>query len=341
MNPRRRWRRTRLGPSRPTSKSWPTARPPPRTPSRSAECVCPTRSRLVPSRSGTAMASPSPRSSSPTTSARTSATRTRGRWSFPSTADPGQPRSGCTSPTPARGYLKIDDEGFPVQPYGIQENPDSILDVADIVYIDPVNTGFSRILNDAEPLAVLRRQRGRLLPGALAGHLRHASGSLDQSQVPDRGVVRHDARLRSGRRASGQPVDVPERRDPRLAHRASASNARARSAARSTCRTTQRPPGFTRCCPPTSRARDLDDLLPEVEAFTLDELYCRHWRAAALCRRLRPEQALVERYARYSGLEPSAVRQYNMAVPTSFFWKELLARGGALHRAARLALPRN
>jgi carboxypeptidase C (cathepsin A) len=27
--------------------------------------------------------------------------------------------------------LKIDDEGYPVQPYGIQENPHSILDVAD------------------------------------------------------------------------------------------------------------------------------------------------------------------------------------------------------------------
>ncbi|MFT7486300.1 MAG: carboxypeptidase C (cathepsin A), partial [Candidatus Paceibacteria bacterium] len=41
--------------------------------------------------------------------------------------------------------LNIDDEGYPVQPYGVQENPYSILDVADIVYIDPVNTGFSRI----------------------------------------------------------------------------------------------------------------------------------------------------------------------------------------------------
>ncbi len=40
--------------------------------------------------------------------------------------------------------LNIDDEGYPVQPYGIKENPYSILDVADIVYVDPVNTGFSR-----------------------------------------------------------------------------------------------------------------------------------------------------------------------------------------------------
>lgn len=43
--------------------------------------------------------------------------------------------------------LKIDDEGYPVQPYGIKDNPYSILDVADIVYIDPVNTGYSRIVD--------------------------------------------------------------------------------------------------------------------------------------------------------------------------------------------------
>jgi carboxypeptidase C (cathepsin A) len=37
--------------------------------------------------------------------------------------------------------LEIDNEGYPVQPYGIKENPYSILDVADIVYVNPVNTG--------------------------------------------------------------------------------------------------------------------------------------------------------------------------------------------------------
>lgn len=47
--------------------------------------------------------------------------------------------------------LTIDDEGYPVQPYGIQENPNSILDVADIVYIEPVNTGFSRAASDSVP----------------------------------------------------------------------------------------------------------------------------------------------------------------------------------------------
>jgi carboxypeptidase C (cathepsin A) len=45
-------------------------------------------------------------------------------------------------------FLNIDNEGYPVQPYGVVENNHSILDVADIVYIDPVNTGFSRIVDE-------------------------------------------------------------------------------------------------------------------------------------------------------------------------------------------------
>ena len=42
--------------------------------------------------------------------------------------------------------LKIDNEGYPIQPYGYKSNPNSILDVADIVFINPVNTAYSRIL---------------------------------------------------------------------------------------------------------------------------------------------------------------------------------------------------
>jgi carboxypeptidase C (cathepsin A) len=42
--------------------------------------------------------------------------------------------------------LNIDDEGYPVQPYGYKSNPYSVLDVADIIYINPVNTGYSRTI---------------------------------------------------------------------------------------------------------------------------------------------------------------------------------------------------
>ena len=47
--------------------------------------------------------------------------------------------------------LNIDDEGYPVQPYGLRDNPYSLLDVADIVYVDPVNTGFSRAVSKDIP----------------------------------------------------------------------------------------------------------------------------------------------------------------------------------------------
>ncbi|HAS23316.1 MAG TPA: carboxypeptidase, partial [Idiomarina loihiensis] len=33
---------------------------------------------------------------------------------------------------------------------GVQDNPHSILDVADIVFINPVNTGYSRVLPNEE-----------------------------------------------------------------------------------------------------------------------------------------------------------------------------------------------
>ena len=44
--------------------------------------------------------------------------------------------------------LNIDTEGYPLQPYGYRSNPNSIIDVADIVFINPVNTGYSRIIEN-------------------------------------------------------------------------------------------------------------------------------------------------------------------------------------------------
>ena len=54
--------------------------------------------------------------------------------------------------------LNIDEEGFPVQPYGVRENPHSILDVADIVYVNPVNTGYSRIIHTDKEKKVDRKE---------------------------------------------------------------------------------------------------------------------------------------------------------------------------------------
>ena len=55
--------------------------------------------------------------------------------------------------------LKIDDEGYPIQPYGVKDNPYSVLDVADIVYVNPVNTGYSRVVENAKGEMLSKEQQ--------------------------------------------------------------------------------------------------------------------------------------------------------------------------------------
>ncbi len=58
--------------------------------------------------------------------------------------------------------VQYDDNGFQLRPpVGLEDNPESILDVADIVYIDPMATGFSRMVEGEDP---------HMYHGTLAGH---------------------------------------------------------------------------------------------------------------------------------------------------------------------------
>ena len=44
--------------------------------------------------------------------------------------------------------MALDNEVNPknIPPFGVVDNPYSVLDVADLVFIDPVGTGFSRVI---------------------------------------------------------------------------------------------------------------------------------------------------------------------------------------------------
>lgn len=221
--------------------------------------------------------------------------------------------------------LKIDDEGFPVQPYGVQENPHSILDVADIIYIDPVNTGFSRIVNDAdrgqffgvnEDVRYLARwldtfvtRQGRwtspkYLIGESYGTTRAAglAGQLQGSQWMYLNGVVLVSPTELGIEREGPVEDALY-----LPYYAATA-------------------WFHEKLEPALQSRDLEELLPEVEAFTLDELIPALARGGSLARDER--ERLSQHFARYSGLDVSAVRQYGMAIPTSFYWKELLREEG-------------
>ncbi len=221
--------------------------------------------------------------------------------------------------------LKIDDEGYPVQPYGVQENPHSIIDVADILYIDPVNTGFSRIIDDAkrsqffgvrEDIDYLARWLGTFVtrqkrwtsPKYLIGEsygTTRVAGLARELQGSEwmylNGVV------------LVSPTELGIERDGPVSKALYLPYY---------CATAW----YHKQLEPELQKKDLTELLPEVEAFTIDELLPALARGGSLAADKR--ESLSARYARYSGLSISAVRQYNMAIPTSFYWKELLRDEG-------------
>jgi carboxypeptidase C (cathepsin A) len=222
-------------------------------------------------------------------------------------------------------FLRIDEEGYPVQPYGVVPNEHSILDVADIVYIDPVNTGFSRILGDAERsqffgvnedieylagwIDTFVSRHGRWpSPKFLIGEsygTNRVSGLARQLQSA------HWMFLNGVVLVSPTPLGI-DREGPvgdalTLPYYAATA-------------------WYHQQLEPSLQQRDLEDLLPEVEQFTIDRLIPALSRGGFIDDAER--RAIARDVARYSGLSERAVLQHNLAVPTSFFWKELMRDEG-------------
>jgi carboxypeptidase C (cathepsin A) len=236
---------------------------------------------------------------------------------------------GYTSPK----RLKISDEGYPVQPYGVEDNPHSIIDVADIVYVNPVNTGFSRILNDGEPeqffgvnedLAYLadwidtfisRNERWKS-PKYLIGE---SYGTPRVSGLAGQLQGRHWMFLNGVILVSPTGLGLePEGPMPRSS--------------------VLKLPYYTAAAwyheqlTPELQNKDLTEILPEVERFTIEELLPALSYGGFISQNRKDQ--LVGQIARYSGLSEEFVEDYNLAVPSSAFWKELLRDEG--HTIGRL-----
>ena len=222
--------------------------------------------------------------------------------------------------------LKIDDEGYPVQPYGVKENPYSILDIADIVYVNPVNTGYSRILDeeadrkdffgvnaDIKYLAewintfVSRNNRWsspKYLIGESYGTTRVSGLALElqnnQWMYLNGVILVSPTGLGIDRDG---PVDVANR----LPYFAAAA-------------------WFHKVLPEELQSKDLDELLPEVEEYTIDVLTPALVRGGFLSDAKKKEVAAKMAY--YSGLSEKVILQSNLDVSTAYFWKELLRDKG-------------
>ncbi len=228
---------------------------------------------------------------------------------------------GYTSPK----QLLIDDEGFPVQPYGVRDNPHSIIDVADIVYVNPVNTGFSRIIGDAEReqffgvnedvkyLAAWidtfvsrwgRWESPKFLIGESYGTTR-VSGLA--ARLQDSHWMFLNGVVLVSPTGLGIDRDGPVRQALVLPYFAAAA-------------------WYHGQLGPELQERDLDAVLAEVEAYTV-ETYLPALARGGYLDPQRREQVAGE-VARYSGLSADFVSQHNLRIPTSNFWKELLREEG-------------
>lgn len=222
--------------------------------------------------------------------------------------------------------LKIDSEGYPVQPFGMQDNPYSIIDVADVVYIDPVNTGFSRPISNkipretffgvnadvkylagwistfisrykrwASPKYLIGESYGTTRVSGLALELQNSrwiypNGIILVSPTGlgiDRGRVMQDALL------------LPYYAATAWYHKVLSADL---------------------------QQKDLTSMLPEVERFTVEEYLPALTKGGSLTEAER--KGIAEKVARFSGLKTEVVLQNNLSIGTWFFWKELLRDKG-------------
>lgn len=222
--------------------------------------------------------------------------------------------------------LNVDDEGFPLQPYGVKTNPHSVLDVADIVFVNPVNTGYSRIIDkdanretffgvnaDIKYLAewintfVTRNNRWRspkYLIGESYGTTRVSGLALElqnRQWMYLNGVI------------LVSPTDLGVKRDGpviaanRLPYFAAAA-------------------WYHKMLPAELQNKELEDMLVEVEDYAINKLMPAIAKGGFLS--MAEKKEVAKKMAYYSALSEEAILSNNLDVPMSFFWKELKRKDG-------------
>jgi len=215
-----------------------------------------------------------------------------------------------------------DDDGFAQRPPGaLEDNPHSILDAADIVYIDPIATGFSRMVEGEElhkyhgtlsdiqsvaefirlylvkkdrwmsPKLVIGESYGTTRASGLAGYL------LSAHQIYLNGVIlvsMTDLNVERGPDVS-IAMGLPQRTATAWYHHQLASDL---------------------------QNRPLREVLDEAETFAMGDYVHALLEGDRLSDAERTE--IAQRVARYTGLSPEYVLSANLRIDARRFWKELL-----------------
>lgn len=223
--------------------------------------------------------------------------------------------------------LNIDEEGNPIQPYGFKANPNSIIDVADIVFVNPVNTGYSRMIPDSEGKMPDKKlffginadikYLAEWINTFVSRHNRWESPKyiIGESYGGTR-VMGLSNELQSSQLMYLNGVILVSPADYKLYN----TNQPVYSAINL--------PYFTaaawyhKVLPAELQDKDLLEILPESEDYAINTLMPALAKGSTISNEERDKVA--EQMAYYSGLSKKSILSHNLDVPTSFFWKELM-----------------
>jgi carboxypeptidase C (cathepsin A) len=226
--------------------------------------------------------------------------------------------------------LNVDNEGFPLQPYGVKTNDYSILDTADIVFVNPVNTGYSRVLPNKDGKMPSKAEQKKMFFGVKA----------DVKYLADwvNTFVTRNNRWRSPKyligesygttRVSGLALELQARQWMYLNGVILVSPTDIGIKRDGPVKAANRLPYFAaaawyhQALDKTLQQKDLEELLPEVEKFTIE----KYLPALAKGGFIDPQEKrdIAKNIALYSGLSEQEVLRNNLDIEASYFWKELL-----------------
>lgn len=223
--------------------------------------------------------------------------------------------------------VKLDDEGHGVQPFGVEKNPHSILDATDLVYVDPVNTGYSRILDeeakksdffgvnaDIDYLAkwiqtFITRNDRWLSPKFLIGEsygTTRVSGLAKALQSPSIGLFFNGVILVA-------PTELGIKRDGPLSHALNIPYYAATA-------------WYYKKLPSDLQNQKLTEILPQIEDFTMNELLPAMTKGSSISEN--EKKQIKQKLERYTSISQEIWEQNNLKLSRGSFWKELLRDQG-------------
>lgn len=222
--------------------------------------------------------------------------------------------------------LKLDKDGFPVQPYRIVDNHNSVLDVTDLLYVNPVSTGISRIINDGKSedffgskkdisylagwiLLFVSREHRWLSPKFLIGEsygTGRVAGLAEQLENIESGMYVNGVILVSGSGGTNLEISVP---GPVTQLPFFAATA-----------------WFRKKLSPEFQNKDKAQFLPEVEKFAINEYLPALVSDSAITQI--QKDVIDGKVAQYTGLPKQFILDYNLGVPNNTFYNEVLRDRG-------------